>query len=81
MKPGGSIAYVTCSVFPSENRDQINAFLERHPDFESADHVRLWGDRFPAHAGLARAGASGIVLSPALSGTDGFFFSALRRRG
>jgi 16S rRNA (cytosine967-C5)-methyltransferase len=81
VRPGGTIAYVTCSVFPSENRDQVAAFLERHPEFAPEDHARLWADRFPAHAGEARIGELGIVLSPARSGTDGFFFSLVRHRG
>src|SRR6476660_3531045 len=33
VKPGGRIAYVTCSVLPAENGDQIRSFLARHPAF------------------------------------------------
>ena len=33
MKPGGRIAYVTCSVLAEENGDQVRAFLARQPDF------------------------------------------------
>ena len=32
-KPGGRIAYITCSVLPQENGEQIKAFLGRHPEF------------------------------------------------
>jgi 16S rRNA (cytosine967-C5)-methyltransferase len=31
VKPGGTLAYATCSVLNSENEDQIAAFLTRHP--------------------------------------------------
>src|SRR3978361_1308532 len=34
VKPGGRIAYITCSVLPQENSEQIRAFTARHPDFE-----------------------------------------------
>ena len=34
VKPGGRLAYITCSVLPSENRDQVDAFLARHPEFK-----------------------------------------------
>src|SRR5215831_5204697 len=33
VKPGGRIAYVTCSVLEEENGVQLRAFLARHPDF------------------------------------------------
>src|ERR1700754_2540555 len=33
VKPGGRIAYVTCSVLTEENGDQVRAFLARAPDF------------------------------------------------
>src|ERR1700739_2981204 len=33
VKPGGRIAYITCSVLPPENNDQVRGFLARHPEF------------------------------------------------
>ena len=33
VKPGGRIAYITCSVLPPENGEQVRAFLARHPEF------------------------------------------------
>lgn len=82
VKPGGTLAYVTCSVFDAENRDQAAAFLERHKDFEAVDHVALWSARFPEAQGRARVDARlGVRLSPALSGTDGFYFCAMTRTG
>ena len=32
LAPGGKMLYATCSVFPEENRRQIDAFLQRHND-------------------------------------------------
>ncbi|MDB5321561.1 MAG: rsmB [Phycisphaerales bacterium] len=34
LRPGGLLAYSTCSVWPEENRHRIDAFLKQHPDFE-----------------------------------------------
>jgi len=31
LQPGGKLLYVTCSVFPAENGEQIAAFLARQP--------------------------------------------------
>src|SRR5437764_762780 len=33
VKPGGRIAYVTCSVLPPENGEQVRGFLRRHAGF------------------------------------------------
>jgi 16S rRNA (cytosine967-C5)-methyltransferase len=33
VKPGGRLVYVTCSVLPEENEDQIAAFLAHHAEF------------------------------------------------
>src|SRR5207249_936432 len=32
-KPGGRIAYVSCSVLSEENGEQVREFLARHPEF------------------------------------------------
>ncbi|TIV48965.1 MAG: MFS transporter, partial [Mesorhizobium sp.] len=80
VRPGGLLVYITCSVFGAENGEQVAAFRERHAGFAPVDHRQLWDSRFPGHEGAARiAGYGGISLSPALSGTDGFYFHALRR--
>src|SRR3984957_2866843 len=33
VKPGGRIAYITCSVLSAENGEQVRSFLGRHPEF------------------------------------------------
>jgi 16S rRNA (cytosine967-C5)-methyltransferase len=33
VKPGGLLAYSTCSVWPEENARRVEAFLKRHPEF------------------------------------------------
>ncbi|MCF6126614.1 RsmB/NOP family class I SAM-dependent RNA methyltransferase [Mesorhizobium sp. M7A.F.Ca.CA.001.07.2.1] len=80
VKPGGLLVYITCSVFDEENGEQIAAFRDRNSGFVPVDHRQLWDSRFPGHEAAARIGARGdISLSPALSGTDGFYLCALRR--
>ncbi len=81
VKPGGLMVYITCSVFDEENADQVEAFLGRDKAFASVDHVALWNGRFPGKQGTVRFGQQGLSLTPARSGTDGFYFAAMRKAG
>ncbi len=88
VKPGGTLVYVTCSVFARENADQINTFLEQAGDFEAQDIAKLWESNIaaPFPAILESAVEPGLVagsylqLSPVISGTDGFFTAVLKRK-
>ena len=50
LKVGGKMVYATCSILRSENEDQVDRFLESHPEFEliKADRVNPsgWSDGF-----------------------------------
>ncbi|NRG18980.1 RsmB/NOP family class I SAM-dependent RNA methyltransferase [Rhizobiales bacterium] len=80
VRPGGRLVYVTCSLLPSENRDQLISFLEEDRRFKPLDLKAEWGRVLGGTADRARFDDSGFAtLSPARSGTDGFFVSILRR--
>jgi 16S rRNA (cytosine967-C5)-methyltransferase len=82
LKPGGRIAYVTCSVLDDENRVQVRGFLERHPEFSlipSADVIGALGERAFLFAKAARLSDEGLLMTPRTTGTDGFFISVLKR--
>jgi 16S rRNA (cytosine967-C5)-methyltransferase len=84
VKPGGRIAYVTCSVLTSENGGQIRAFLARQPDFEvvppSQTMTVLW-DKAEDFSAATLQSPEGLLMTPRRTGTDGFFVSVLRRAG
>ena len=82
VKPGGRLAYITCSVLPSENRDQVEAFLARHPDFKLLPWRQLWETALPESKALASADGSDdtLLMTPLSHGTDGFFVSVLERQ-
>src|SRR6516162_7191091 len=82
-KPGGRIAYVTCSVLAEENNDQVGAFLTRHPDFsveKPADVAKVLGERAYLFGRAALISDEGLLMTPRCTDTDGFFVSVLRRQ-
>jgi 16S rRNA (cytosine967-C5)-methyltransferase len=82
-KPGGRIAYVTCSVLPEENDDQVGAFVTRHPDFsveKPAETPKVLGERAYLFARAALISDQGLLMTPRRTDTDGFFVNLLRRR-
>ncbi len=79
VRPGGLLVYVTCSVFPQENQHQVQSFVADHREFSVNDPASQWAARIGTHDHRARFVDVGTVLTPARSGTDGFFISALTR--
>jgi 16S rRNA (cytosine967-C5)-methyltransferase len=81
VKPGGTLAYVTCSVIPEENTMQVEAFLARHGAFTAvppADAITAAG-LAPDLLDATYASPLGLQMTPRRTGTDGFFVSILRR--
>lgn len=70
LAPGGRLLYVTCSLLPAENADQVNAFLDRHGDAESVELPLTSGTR----------SGKGVQLLPGIDDTDGFYYAALQAR-
>ena len=81
VRPGGRLLYVTCSVLPEENEAQIARFLAANPAFASEDATATWTRIFGDAAPKPRSGdGTSVTLTPATTGTDGFFFAALTRK-
>jgi len=82
VRPGGELAYVTCSLLPEENTDRVKAFLQRHPEFETISLKQRWRDVVADQdAPVPYADQNlGLLLSPRRTGTDGFYFAGFRRK-
>jgi 16S rRNA (cytosine967-C5)-methyltransferase len=83
VKPGGRIAYVTCSVLASENGDQVRGFLGRHPEFSIVPPVETTaalGERAFLFRRAVLAAEEGLLMTPRRTDTDGFFVSVLCKR-
>ena len=74
VRPGGVLVYATCSLEPEENQRQVEAFLERHPEYE----------RSPVSGAVPTAlltAARDFQSLPQRHGTDGAYAARLARRG
>jgi 16S rRNA (cytosine967-C5)-methyltransferase len=83
VKPGGRIAYVTCSLLAEENDDQVRAFLARAPDFTlvpPAEVANALGERAFLFRRAVLMSEEGLLMTPRRTDTDGFFVSVLARR-
>jgi 16S rRNA (cytosine967-C5)-methyltransferase len=68
VRPGGRLAYVTCSILAEENEDVARGFERAHPDL--VRHEPRWAmENLPSACVRDRA----VRIDPATAGTDGFF--------
>jgi len=83
VKPGGLVAYVTCSPHIAETTAVVTDALRRHPEMElqdsaaALDAVSLPGK---LEAGKAESGGTTAQLWPHIHGTDAMFLSLLRKK-
>jgi 16S rRNA (cytosine967-C5)-methyltransferase len=74
LAPGGRLLYATCSIFPAEGRQQIDAFLQRLPpgaallEPHSPGHLLPLPDNAPVGTGSRQAALQ-----------DGFYYALLRK--
>ena len=82
-KPGGKIAYVTCSLLDAENGAQLRGFQSRAPGWAAlsgAEICKALGERGVVLQKAAMVTPDGLLLTPRRTNTDGFFISVLRRQ-
>lgn len=70
VKAGGRVAYMTCSVFISENEDQIEWFLSNNSDAKLVPIKKQ---------GIEQLEGT-LQLSPFSRGTDGFFVAIIEKQ-
>lgn len=71
VKVGGTLVYSTCTIFPEENENNLQRFLQKNPAFTLC----------PFSVGDLRADEGYLTLLPDTHSTDGFFIAKLTKRG
>ena len=69
VKPGGTLVYITCSIFRDENVEPVVQFLGNNSIFRVEHPGKLWDKHVRYEEGLGPT----LALSPHQDGTDGFF--------
>jgi 16S rRNA (cytosine967-C5)-methyltransferase len=82
VKPLGRIVYATCSVLEEENGAEVRAFLARQEGFAvvpPSEVTAALGERAFLFRRAVRLSDEGLLMTPRLTDTDGFFVAMLRR--
>lgn len=82
VRPGGRITYITCSLLREENDAAIDGILARaNGGLTVLPAEKVAADHASGLAEVVRFTEHGLQMSPALTGTDGFYLATLERRG
>lgn len=77
VRPGGMIAYMTCSVLNKENRDLIDDFLA---EFGGAFRLHPLAEEWRRVTGrVLKCGTMDLQLTPGAYGMDGFYVAVMEK--
>lgn len=80
VRPGGRITYITCSLLPEENDAAVADLLARRSDdFAVVSASEILAEHAPYLGSVVRLTRHGLQMSPARTGTDGFYVATLER--
>ena len=74
----GRIIYMTCSVLPEENEEQIERFLQKYQAFTTVNMTELWERKLEKICPFTEE--KYLHCSPLTTGTDGFFVCVLHKK-
>lgn len=80
VRTGGKLVYVTCSLLPEENQEQVARFTDANPQFKLASAFETF-KAATNESSLTPLSPDNmtVTLSPASTNTDGFFIAILEK--
>lgn len=78
VRPGGTLVYATCSLLREENEMQVEAFLQRNPEF--IRDPQPGRDALGPKASTMLTPKGDLALYPHRHGCDGFYAARLKRK-
>lgn len=75
LRPGGMLYYVTCSILPEENEQQVAWLKMQYPKLRLVSPAKIWNN-ITLYRDTKYSG-DGIKLTPYTTGSDGFYSTAL----
>ena len=81
VRPGGFLAYITCSLLAPENTSRARAFLEQHPEFHPAPVGDRTGQAPLLDVPGAKGGAFRLPANLERYTGDAFFLARFRKEG
>jgi 16S rRNA (cytosine967-C5)-methyltransferase len=79
LKPGGLLAYVTCSPHPSETSAVVDGALKRHKHIELLNANKVLAAISPALAPKLNPARKTAQLWPHIHGTDAMFIALIKK--
>ncbi|MFC4225196.1 transcription antitermination factor NusB [Lysinibacter cavernae] len=79
LKPGGLLAYVTCSPHRAETRQVVNGLLKKHPELTELSAREVLNGVAPHEVDLGDSDELSVQLWPHRHGTDAMFVALLTK--
>jgi len=79
VRPGGRLAYITCSLLAEENDARVAALLARSPELRPIEPASVWAAALPQAPARPHLLRHGVQLTPAATATDAFYVALVAR--
>jgi 16S rRNA (cytosine967-C5)-methyltransferase len=81
VRPGGHLIYITCSILPEENSEQVKAFLAANREYKIIPYAEQWSKTIGGEEPRSADGSKDtLLLTPRQHDVDGFFVAVMQKK-